>query len=111
MCAGKVMGPGGEAIKALSERSGCSVVVEGKVRCRCVCVCVLGGVTGTLSISPHSCPQARARTWRRWRPWHCPTAPSHPQLPPPAEPQRGLCALPPGQLPGAHVCQHRGGGC
>ncbi|PSC69332.1 Far upstream element-binding 2 [Micractinium conductrix] len=30
MCAGKVMGPGGEAIKALSERSGCSVVVEGK---------------------------------------------------------------------------------
>lgn len=24
------MGPGGEAIKALSERSGCSVVVEGK---------------------------------------------------------------------------------
>ena len=30
MCAGKVMGPGGEAIKALSERTGCSVVVEGK---------------------------------------------------------------------------------
>ncbi len=30
MCAGKVMGPGGEAIKSLSERTGCSVVVEGK---------------------------------------------------------------------------------
>jgi hypothetical protein len=30
MCAGKVMGPGGEAIKALGERSGCSVVVESK---------------------------------------------------------------------------------
>ena len=30
MCAGKVMGPGGEAIKALSERTGCSVVVEAK---------------------------------------------------------------------------------
>ncbi|PRW33858.1 far upstream element-binding 1-like isoform X1 [Chlorella sorokiniana] len=30
MCAGKVMGPGGEAIKGLSERCGCSVVVEGK---------------------------------------------------------------------------------
>lgn len=30
MCAGKVMGPGGEAIKALGERTGCSVVVEGK---------------------------------------------------------------------------------
>ncbi|KAL4436969.1 hypothetical protein ABPG75_004108 [Micractinium tetrahymenae] len=30
MCAGKVMGPGGEAIKGLSERTGCSVVVEGK---------------------------------------------------------------------------------
>ncbi len=29
-CAGKVMGPGGEAIKALSERTGCSVVIEGK---------------------------------------------------------------------------------
>ena len=30
-CAGKVMGPGGEDIKALSERCRCSVVVEGKV--------------------------------------------------------------------------------
>lgn len=30
MCAGKVMGPGGEAIKALGERTGCSVVVESK---------------------------------------------------------------------------------
>ena len=29
-CAGKVMGPGGEDIKMLSQRSGCSVVVEGK---------------------------------------------------------------------------------
>ena len=29
-CAGKVMGPGGEAIKSLSSRTGCSVVVEGK---------------------------------------------------------------------------------
>ncbi|KAL4858199.1 Far upstream element-binding protein 3 [Chlorella vulgaris] len=31
ICAGKVMGPGGEDIKALSERTGCSVVVEGKL--------------------------------------------------------------------------------
>ena len=30
MCAGKVMGPQGEAIKALGERTGCSVVVESK---------------------------------------------------------------------------------
>jgi transcription antitermination factor NusA-like protein len=29
-CAGKVMGPGGEDIKMLSQRTGCSVIIEGK---------------------------------------------------------------------------------
>lgn len=43
MCAGKVMGPGGEAIKALSERCGCRCGLRHGHGCRVrVCGCRLG---------------------------------------------------------------------